>query len=62
MIKRGDTVHIKPEFCDPGDEGLHWVAIEDEDGGRVKIQPTDSGLPLPPVYVVTVSMLEENQQ
>lgn len=58
MIKKGDTVRIKPKWQDAGDETLHWVAIEDEDGGRVRIESTNTGLTYPPNQVVETSMLE----
>lgn len=58
MIKKGDTVVIKPEWRDPGDENLHWIAIEDESGGRVRIAPTNTGMSIAPNYVVETSMLE----
>jgi hypothetical protein len=58
MIKKGDTVRIKPEWQDAGDDTLHWIAIEDEDGGRVRIQPQNTGLRFPPNQVVKTSMLE----
>lgn len=57
MIKKGDTVKIKPEWQDPGDEKFTWVAMEDEDGGRVRLTPVDIGLPLPPNQVVTTDMV-----
>lgn len=38
MIKAGDTVEIKKEFQDDGDDALWWHAVEDEDGGRVRIR------------------------
>lgn len=57
MIKKGDIVKIKPEWQDPGDEKFTWFAIEDEDGGRVRITPVDIGLPIPPNQVVTTDML-----
>lgn len=57
MIKKGDIVKIKPEWQDPGDEKFTWLAIEDEDGGRVRIAPVDIELPIPPNQVVTTDML-----
>ena len=57
-IVKGDTVRILPQWCDPGDEALHWIATEDEDGGRVRIAPLDSGLTIAPNYIVLTSMLE----
>lgn len=57
MIKKGDIVKIRPEWQDPGDDKFTWVAIEDEDGGRVRITPVDTGLRFPPNQVVTTDML-----
>ncbi len=56
-IKRGDYVCIKPEWRDPGDDEYIWIAIEDEDGGRVRIAPIME-LPIPPNQVVTTNMIE----
>ena len=58
MIRKGDTVKIKPEWQDPGDDKFHWIATEDEDRGRVAIMPTNTGLPIPPWHTVDVAMLE----
>lgn len=57
-IKSGDTVRLLPQWQDPGDAALHWIATEDEDGGRVRIAPTNTGLTIAPNYVVRVDMLE----
>lgn len=56
-IKAGDAVRIKPEWQDPGDSNYVWIALEDEDGGRVRIQP-QLGLPINPNTVVPTFMLE----
>jgi hypothetical protein len=58
VIKKGDAVRIKPAWQDAGDDAMNWVAIEDEDGGRVRIRPQNTGLRFPPNQVVLVSMLE----
>lgn len=58
MIRKKDIVRIKPEFQDKGDDSLVWVALEDEDGGRVRISPLNTGLKLPPNQVVSTNMLE----
>ncbi len=60
-IKRGDRVRIKPEWQDPGDDKLTWVAIENENGGRVRIAPVMPDMSYPPNYVVTIDMLEPTQ-
>lgn len=59
MIKKGDTVKIKPEWQDEGDENFTWIALEDEDGGRVRIAPLDTGLQLQPNQIVNTFMLEQ---
>ena len=61
MIKKGDEVRIKPEWQDAGDNTLIWIALEDEDGGRVRIEPIGTGLSFPPNQVVTTDMLESNE-
>ncbi|MBI3903814.1 MAG: hypothetical protein HY306_12880 [Nitrosomonadales bacterium] len=59
MIKAKDIIKIKPEYQDKGDEALVWVALEDEDGGRVRISPLNTGLAFPPNQVVNTEMLEK---
>lgn len=58
-FRKGDQVFFKPEWQDPGDENFSWFAVEDEDGGRVKISPTGTGLVFAPVHVVATEMLIE---
>lgn len=57
-IQKGDTVRLLPQWQDHGDDKLTWIALEDEDGGRVRISPIDSGLTIAPNYVVCTDMLE----
>jgi hypothetical protein len=52
MIRRGDRVEILPEFRDEGDEAFVWIAVSDEDKGRVDISPVDIGLAIQPVQTV----------
>jgi hypothetical protein len=56
-IRKGDVVRIQPEWSDPGDETISWVAAEDQDGGRVRIM-AQLGLPLNPTQVVLVEWVE----
>jgi hypothetical protein len=57
-IKAGDLVRIKPEWQDAGDDAITFVAVENEDGGRVKIE-AQLGLPINPTQVVKVEWLEQ---
>jgi hypothetical protein len=57
-IKQGDSVRIKSEWQDLGDDKYLWVATEDESGGRVHIAPTNTGLQYPPCHAVHTYMLE----
>lgn len=57
-VKRGDIVTFKPEWRDAGDEGTTFYAMEDEDGGRVKVGFTVPGWRIQPNQVVSVGMLE----
>lgn len=56
MIKKGEVVHIKPEFQDEGESRVIWAAIEDEDGDRVRIAVVNSGFEFPPSMVIPVYM------
>lgn len=57
-IRKGQQIRIKPQWQDAGDQEFTWFAIEDEDGGRVKISPVIPSLSFPPVSVVDVRMIE----
>lgn len=59
MIRQGDAIRIRPEFQDPGDDRYPWVALEDEDGGRVRISPRIPGLVIQPNQVVLVDWIEK---
>ncbi len=52
MIQKGDIVEILQAFRDPGDEQFTWVALSDEEKGRVDIQPVDIGMQIRPVYTL----------
>ena len=56
MITKGQVVTFRPEWSDEGDEHIRFVALEDEDGGRVKVM-ADIGLRFNPVQVVEVRMI-----
>lgn len=61
MIRKGDTVRIKPEWQDEGDSELVWIALSDEEKGRVDIQSNDPrlmNLPIRPFQTVSRYMLE----
>lgn len=56
-IKCGDVLTYKPERSDPGDENVIFRAVEDEDGGRVRVV-ADLGLgPLNPTHVARVDWI-----
>jgi hypothetical protein len=59
MIRKGDTVTIKPQWQDEGDASFTWVARNDEEKGRVDISALElSHLPLWPMQTVRVDMLD----
>lgn len=58
LIKRGDVVRVRPEFLDPGEQAVDQIAIEDEDGGRVKVR-TNFGWTIEGVQVIESRMLEK---
>lgn len=57
MIRKGDRVTFKPEWSDPGDETILFVAIDDEEKGRVTVQAM-LGMFINPTQVVRVDMIE----
>lgn len=59
MIKKNDIIRIRPEFRDEGDDSLIWIALEDEDGGRVRIAPVNTGLKFPPNQIVNTEMIDK---
>lgn len=63
MIRKGEIVTLREEFRDAGDHYI-YVAAEDshDERGvmpRLKIYPTDTGLAIPPVWVVTPNEIFE---
>jgi hypothetical protein len=56
-IEAGDVVKIRSEWQDTGDDKCTFIAVENEDGGRVKIQ-AQLGLPINPTQVVNVQWLD----
>ena len=58
MIRKGQPVTIHPAWRDPGDENVQFVALEDEDGGRVLIGALGVLSRFTPSQVVTTDMLE----
>jgi hypothetical protein len=56
MIRKGDTVKIKAEWQDEGDDLITFIAVDDEEKGRVTIE-AQLGLPYNPQQVVRVAML-----
>ena len=57
MIVKGDKVSIKSEWQDKGDDRFDWVAVDNEENGRVMISPTNTGLAITPTQVVKVEWL-----
>jgi len=57
MIKKGDVVEILEAFRDPGDESLVWVALRDEEKGRVDIAPAEHPMTIRPTYTVSTSQI-----
>jgi len=62
MIKAKDIIKFKPEFQDAGDQNIVWIAIEDEDGGRVRISSINSGMTFFFFLIVSVEMLDMSIQ
>lgn len=61
LIKKGQQIHLLPQWQDEGDDKLQWFAYDDEDGGRVGIFTPHPEMYIQPWQMVDVSMLEEGQ-
>lgn len=53
MIRKGQQVAIRPEVADVGDDLVRFVAVEDEDGGRMLVMAC-LGLAINPTRVELV--------
>lgn len=56
-VRRGDRVIFKPDWQDPGDESVVFVAVDDESNGRVTVQDANNDLEIKPTQVVATSMI-----
>ncbi len=57
-IRKNDPITIKKEWQDAGDDTFSWIAVSDEEKGRVDIMVIDSVLNFPSIQTVKVDMLE----
>jgi hypothetical protein len=55
-IKAGQIVTFKPEWMDKGDENITFIAVDDEENGRVTVE-AQVDLPFKPRQVVSVDMI-----
>lgn len=55
---KGDIVEILKQYQDIGDDELIWVAIDDEEKGRVTVMPINSTLSIKPTYVMNSDWLK----
>ena len=60
MIHKGDEVRLKPRWQDDGDSEFTWIAVNDEEKGRIDICPINIKLPIKPIYCVKTEWLERN--
>ena len=58
MFKRGDKVEILKEFQDKGDDEFTWIALGDEEKGRLDIMPVEIDLEIRPIYVAHVDWIK----
>ena len=56
-FKQNDKVKILPQCQDEGDDKITFVCVEDEDGGRVRIEAL-IGLNINPQQVINTDMIE----
>lgn len=58
-IRKGDRVAFRPEWRKPHDDAYVWRAVEDADGGRVRVEVLGVLQNFNPQYVLDVAMLEK---
>ena len=58
-IKKGQTIYLKPEFLDSGDENITFIANHDSDYGRVTISDANSTMNIVPEHMITFEMILE---
>ena len=58
MIRKGQIVRCKKECQDEGDHAIVFVAVDDEDGGRVEVEAVNLGLFIRPRQIVRSFMVE----
>ncbi len=56
MIHKGQALRFKAQWRDTGDEALRFIALEDEDGGRVRVE-AQLGWPINPQSIVSSFMV-----
>jgi len=59
MIKNGDVVRLKPEFCTETERNYIYAVVNiNEKTGRCDISCLNSGLALPPTETVMIEMVD----
>lgn len=61
LFQKGDLVEILPAYQDEGDADFQWVAVDDEEKGRVFISTINSGMKIRPVHVVQSDWIRLSQ-
>lgn len=59
-ISTGDTITLKPEWMDKGDESIHFVAREDLEEGMETIYISDKNctMSIIPRHMIRLTMIE----
>ena len=57
MIRRGDVVAVLPAWRDAGESDWQYVAVEDQDGDRVRLTAIGWDGAFPPRYVYRAEWL-----
>ena len=57
-FKKGDTVNIKPEWQDEGDDSYTWIIVDVCGDERLEIMPVNIDLTIKPVFTVYTYMID----
>ena len=60
LVRAGQVIRLLPQFYDQGDEALEFIAVDDEEKGRVLVQ-VQVDLPIKPTQIVYSYMISRTR-
>ena len=60
LVRAGQVIRLLPHFYDEGDEEFEFIAVDDEEKGRVLVQ-VQVDLPIKPTQIVYSYMIDRTR-